>query len=131
MPYKIKFNKKYFEVIVSGKITLNDYRSFFEDLTNHKDWNENLKVLFDFRQAEWNDLLNYSGMESIAGIIYKFKDRLGNAIMAAVFADKKMLPYSNIEESIRKYHNHHLITLDTTNYEEAVIWLDADKEVLS
>ena len=49
MPYKINFNEKFFEVIVSGKITLDDYRSFFKDLTIHENWKENLKVLFDFR----------------------------------------------------------------------------------
>ena len=124
MPYKINFNEKFFEVIVSGKITLDDYRSFFKDLTIHENWKENLKVLFDFRHVDWNNLLSYSGMESIAGIIYKFKDELGNAKIAAVFSDENILPYSDIEESIRKYHNHHLITLDTTSYEEAVKWLE-------
>ena len=127
MPYKINFNEKFFEVIVSGKITLDDYRSFFKDLTIHENWKENLKVLFDFRHVDWNNLLSYSGMESIAGIIYKFKDELGNAKIAAVFSDEKILPYSDIEESIRKYHNHHLITLDTTSYGKAVKWLENQK----
>lgn len=123
MNFTIKFCESHIEICFTGMVTMRDIEFSFKEITKNRSWNNQDRVLLDYRNADLAMLKKYSELEKISSLMLKNKEVLAGIKAVDVFSDEQALAYAYVEKSIRDFYKVESNYYATTDYNEAIHWL--------
>ncbi len=123
MEHDIRFRDDYFEIVYSGEANPEGFDSVLHDLTGHESWRAGRSILNDYRTVNFAGLKSYSKMESVADVIFRYREKLGRIRVADVFSESEIQTYANLEKTIRSYHGYEFEYYSTNEYDKALSWV--------
>ncbi len=121
--HDIRFMDDHFEVVYTGEATPEGFDSVLHDLTGHESWRPGAAILNDYRAVDFTRLKNYSKIEAIAEIIYRYREKLGPIRVADLFSENEIRTYAKLEKTIRSYHGYEFEYYSADDFDKALLWL--------